>query len=60
MLAVTKMISEIVEREDTKNPFTDKEICDILVRRGIKISQRTVSNYREAMEILPTYLRKEI
>lgn len=60
MLAVQKMISEIVEREDTKNPFTDKEICDILVRRGIKISQRTVSNYREAMEILPTYLRKEI
>lgn len=60
MLAVQKMISEIVDREDTKNPFTDKEICDILVRRGIKISQRTVSNYREAMEILPTYLRKEI
>lgn len=60
MIAVQKLIKEIVEKEDKKLPFTDKEICEILVRKGIKISQRTVSNYREAMEILPTYLRKEL
>ncbi len=60
MIAVQKLIKEIVNKEDKKQPFTDKEICEILVRKGIKISQRTVSNYREAMEILPTYLRKEL
>lgn len=60
MTAVQRLMQDIVDNEDKKSPFTDKEICEILVRKGIKISQRTVSNYRESMEILPTYLRKEL
>lgn len=60
ILAVQNMIKEIIEIEDRKNPLTDKEISEILEERGLRLSQRTVTNYREAMKILPTYLRKDI
>lgn len=60
IVAVQQMIKEIVEAEDRKKPYNDKEITEILEKKGLILSQRTVTNYREAIGILPTYLRKEI
>jgi len=59
--AVQNIIKEIIKKEDKHKPLTDKEICKKLKdEKGLKISARTVTNYRETMKILPTYLRKEI
>lgn len=60
ILAVQEMIKEIILHEDKKKPFNDKEICEVLENKKIKISKRTVANYRENLKILPTYLRKEL
>lgn len=61
IVAVQKMIGEIIKRENKKKPLTDNEICEFLKdKKGLKISSRTVTNYRESMKILPTYLRKEL
>lgn len=60
IVAVQNIIKEIIDVEDRKNPLTDKEISEILDKKGLILSQRTVTNYREAMKILPTYLRKQI
>jgi len=59
--AVQNMIKDIIKKEDRQKPYTDNEICKLLKdKRGLKISSRTVANYRENLKILPTYLRKEI
>ncbi len=60
MLAVQEIIRDLINKEDKKKPYKDKEISEFLEKKGIKVSQRTIANYREAMDILPTYLRKEI
>lgn len=58
IIAVQERIKEILEFEDTKKPFTDGEISQVLKQEGVDISSRTVKNYRESLGILPGYLRK--
>ncbi len=53
-------IKEIIESENKKKPMSDQKICDILNDEGIEVSRRTVTKYREEMEILTSTLRKEL
>lgn len=40
------VIADLVKNEDSKNPLSDKEIVEILSKRGIPIARRTVAKYR--------------
>ncbi|MGL5258117.1 MAG: RNA polymerase factor sigma-54 [Proteocatella sp.] len=53
-------IREIIDVENKKKPMSDQKICDILNREGIEVSRRTVTKYREEMDILTSTLRKEL
>lgn len=53
-------IREIIDAENKKKPMSDQKICDILNREGIEVSRRTVTKYREEMDILTSTLRKEL
>lgn len=53
-------IREIIDVENKKKPMSDQKICDILNEEGIEVSRRTVTKYREEMNILTSTLRKEI
>jgi RNA polymerase sigma-54 factor len=57
--SVKGAISELVKGEDTKNPLSDKEIVEILSKRGIPIARRTVAKYRNEANILPSNMRKQ-
>ncbi|MGE5453651.1 MAG: RNA polymerase factor sigma-54 [Methylocystaceae bacterium] len=46
-----RLISEIVESEDRVNPFSDQQICDLLLGQGITCSRRTVAKYRAELKI---------
>jgi len=48
-----------VKSEDSKSPLSDKEIVEILSKRGIPIARRTVAKYRNELNILPSNMRKE-
>ncbi|MFN4245691.1 MAG: RNA polymerase factor sigma-54 [Brevinematia bacterium] len=54
---VKKMIKEIIESEE--KPLSDEKITSILINKGIKISRRTVTKYREEMLIPPAHKRKK-
>ncbi len=56
--SIKAKIKEIVGREDSKKPFSDQRIMDLLNEEGIDISRRTVAKYREAIGILPSSKRK--
>lgn len=56
--SIKKTLQEIVNREDTKTPLNDQQIADMLKKRGVKISRRTVAKYRGEMNIPPIRKRK--
>ncbi|WP_457641831.1 RNA polymerase factor sigma-54 [Persephonella sp.] len=56
---VKYMISEIIEKEDKKKPLSDQAIANILKERyGIKIARRTVTKYREELNIPDSRTRR--
>ena len=56
--SVKGTIAEMVKSEDTSSPLSDKEIVDLLKKRGIPIARRTVAKYRNELNILPSNMRK--
>lgn len=56
--SVKKMIREIIDMEDVRNPYNDQKIAEILKHRKIDISRRTVAKYRSEMGIEPIRKRK--
>jgi len=56
--SIKKMIRETIEEEDPYNPLSDQKIAAILKQKGISISRRTVTKYREEMGILSSTKRK--
>lgn len=56
--SIKSRIKDIIEEEDSKKPYSDQKIADILKGKGIKISRRTVAKYREELEIPSSSKRK--
>lgn len=56
---VTLLIRAILEKEDKKSPYSDRQITELLQQQGVEISRRTVAKYREAAGILGMSGRKD-
>ena len=56
--SIKSVIKDLIKSEDEKKPYSDQEIADILKRRDIEISRRTVAKYRENLGILSSSKRK--
>jgi RNA polymerase sigma-54 factor len=52
-------IKRIIEEEPKHNPLSDQDIAARLAGLGIKISRRTIRNYRDEMNIANSSKRKE-
>ena len=58
---IKEMIEQLVQSEESKNPYTDLQIAKILYQKSnIKVARRTVAKYREALHILPSNKRKQL
>ena len=58
--SVKEKIRALISGEDTKKPFSDQKIAELLLKREeITIARRTVTKYREAMRILSSTRRRE-
>lgn len=59
-LAIKDYIKEIIENEDPKKPYSDSQIAKILKEKyGIKIARRTITKYREELNIPSIKERKK-
>ncbi len=58
--AIRALIKKIVEDEDKRKPTSDSQISKLLSSQGIVVARRTVAKYREALQILPMNLRKDL
>ncbi|NOV04812.1 RNA polymerase factor sigma-54 [Paenibacillus planticolens] len=57
-LTAKERIKEIICSDDKRAPISDLKISEILQQEGIIISRRTITKYREQMNILSTAQRK--
>ncbi len=49
--SIKQMIKKLIEEEDTRSPLSDAQISENFVKNGIKIARRTITKYRESLNI---------
>ncbi len=57
---IKEKIRQIIEKEDSKKPFNDQTISEMLKVDGFLLARRTVAKYREQMMIPVARLRRKI
>ena len=55
---VKNMLKECIENENKDKPYTDDELAEILTGKGFPIARRTISKYRQQMNIPVAKYRK--
>lgn len=58
--SVTNILQEIVNTEDKRNPFSDQQLEALMKEKGFPIARRTVSKYRDQLNIPAAQYRKEL
>ncbi|MCC5906955.1 MAG: RNA polymerase factor sigma-54 [Balneolaceae bacterium] len=57
---VKKLLEDLIDKEDKSKPLSDQALTDILKEKGYKVARRTVSKYRESLQVPVARLRKQI
>jgi RNA polymerase sigma-54 factor len=57
---VKEKIRKIIGAEDSRRPLSDQRIAVMLRSSNIDIARRTVTKYREAMNILSSTKRRRV
>lgn len=57
-LRIQKMIQEILETENPKNPLSDEQISELLKQKGVFVARRTVNKYRDKTKLLSSRKRR--
>ena len=58
--AIKSELIKVIESEDKSNPLTDDQLVEILKDKGFPIARRTISKYRETLQIPVARLRKTV
>ena len=56
--SILAKIKDVILQEDKNKPYSDERIVQLLKEKGITIARRTVTKYREILNILPSNQRK--
>jgi RNA polymerase sigma-54 factor len=56
--AVRALITELLNAEDATRPLSDIKLTRLLEQRGIKVARRTVSKYRDSLQIPSVEVRR--
>jgi len=59
-IEIKKKLEKIILEEDKRKPETDDSLVKLLHKEGYKIARRTVSKYREQLNIPVARLRKQL
>ncbi|AGC66870.1 RNA polymerase factor sigma-54 [Candidatus Uzinura diaspidicola str. ASNER] len=59
-IEVKYILSNLIDKEDRKSPFTDEKISLILKKKGYNVARRTIAKYREQLHIPIARLRKTL
>ena len=59
-ISIKNFIKDIIKKENKAKPLSDEKIKQLLNKKGVNISRRTVTKYREELEIMPSNKRKTL
>ena len=59
-IEIKKTLKQIIDNENKANPLSDNELSKGLSDKGYKVARRTVSKYREQLDLPVARLRKEL
>ena len=59
-LEIKKILQNIIAEEDTRKPYPDDKLAELLKEKGYPIARRTIAKYREQLDIPVARLRKTI
>lgn len=57
-LKVKAILAETIEAEDKSNPLSDQALSEIMTKKGYTLARRTISKYREQLNIPSAQARK--
>ncbi len=57
---IKSMLEQIIREENPNSPLSDREIYKLLSQRGINLARRTVTKYREELQIPSARFRKRV
>ncbi|MEX2600408.1 MAG: RNA polymerase factor sigma-54 [Balneolaceae bacterium] len=57
---VKNLLQDMIDGEDKTKPLSDQALTDRLIEKGFKVARRTVSKYREQLNIPVARLRRQI
>ncbi|WP_185868439.1 RNA polymerase factor sigma-54 [Blattabacterium cuenoti] len=57
-IKIKKILRDSISKENKKNPLTDEKLSQILKKKGYIIARRTITKYREQMNIPVSRMRK--
>ena len=58
--SVKSKIKELIAEENTRKPYSDQKIVELLHKQGIDIARRTVTKYREMLGVGSSTQRKRL
>jgi len=58
--SVKEKIRQLISNEDNRRPLSDQRLAEMLMSSNIDIARRTVTKYREAMNILSSTKRRRV
>ncbi len=57
---IKNILLDLVSKEDKMNPLSDQALADAFLRKGYPVARRTISKYREQLNIPVARMRKGI
>ena len=57
---IKKVLTELIEGEDKRAPYSDERLTELLSERGYPIARRTVAKYREQLHLPVARLRRAL
>ncbi len=58
--AVKTKIKKFIDAEDSRHPYSDQRLVELLRDEGISIARRTVAKYREKLNVLSSSKRRKL
>jgi RNA polymerase sigma-54 factor len=58
--SVKDRIERLIQSEDPRRPLSDQRIAEMLKVANIDIARRTVTKYREALNLLSSTKRRQV
>jgi RNA polymerase sigma-54 factor len=57
---IKKILQELINSEDKRNPLTDDQLVSLMKEHGYPIARRTISKYRDLLDIPVARMRKTL